>query len=186
MTPQPHVIILNGVGSVGKTATARALQSIATQPFLHIAMDSFIDMLPQHMIDHPDGLTFETTLDHGKPSIIIRTGPVMQRALSGMRHAVAAMAAQGNNLVVDTVMLDPSEAQAYRALLSKFNLHCVGLFAPLDILEAREHARNDRAIGLARWQFDRVHQGQTYDLSLHTDQSTPQETAEKICKTFFL
>jgi len=57
------------------------------------------------MIDHPDGLVFETTQDQGKPSTSIRTGPVIARAMQGMRHAVAAMAAQGNNLVVDQVMI---------------------------------------------------------------------------------
>jgi chloramphenicol 3-O phosphotransferase len=74
-----------------------------------------------------------------------------------MRHAVAAMAAQGNNLIVDEVMIGGKEKE-YRALLSRFDTRFVGLFAPLDVLEAREHARGDRETGLARWQYERVHQ----------------------------
>ncbi|HEX2941157.1 MAG TPA: hypothetical protein VHO91_08925, partial [Rhodopila sp.] len=54
--PRAMVIILNGVGSVGKSTTARALQAITARPFLHVAMDTFIDMLPAHLIGHPDGL----------------------------------------------------------------------------------------------------------------------------------
>ena len=154
----PRVIILNGVGSVGKTSVARSLQAITVEPFLHVAMDAFIAMLPEKLMDHPDGLVFEETEGDG---ITIRSGPVLERAMRGMRHAVAAMAAQGNNLLIDEVMIGPAKAGEYRALLSGFDVRFVGLFAPLEVLEAREHARGDRLIGLARWQYERVHQGMT-------------------------
>jgi chloramphenicol 3-O phosphotransferase len=42
-----HIIILNGVGSAGKSSIARALQDIAMQPYLHVPMDAFLDMLPK-------------------------------------------------------------------------------------------------------------------------------------------
>lgn len=154
---RPHVIVLTGPGSVSKSSTARALQTIAAEPFLHVAMDAFIEMLPAAMLGHPEGLIFETIQDQGKPSIIIRTGPVIERAMQGMRHAVAAMAAQGSNLVVDEVMIGKEKQREYRALLSRFNFRLVGLFAPLEVLEARERGRGDRAIGLARWQHERFH-----------------------------
>ena len=92
MSPRPHVIILNGVGSVGKSSTAKALQAITAQPFLHVALDAFLDMLPADMLTHPGGLLFEATQDGGKPVAAIRTGPILDRAMRGMRHAVAAMA----------------------------------------------------------------------------------------------
>ncbi len=41
MSQKPQVIILNGVGSVGKTSTAQALQEIADRNFLHVSMDVF-------------------------------------------------------------------------------------------------------------------------------------------------
>lgn len=184
--PEPHVIILNGAGSVGKSATARALQSIAARPFLHVAMDAFIDMLPGAMLGHPEGLIFETTRDRGEPSVIIRTGPVMERAMRGMRHAVAAMAEQGNNLIVDEVMIGKAKERDYRALLSRFEVRWVGLFAPLELLESRERERGDREIGLARWQYDRVHRDRAYDLVLDTTATTPLENARKICDAFGL
>ena len=186
LKPRPTVIILNGVGSVGKSSTAKALQAMTTEPFLHVAMDAFVDMLPQGMFGHPDGMTFETTQDDGKPSVLIRTGPVMDRAMKGMRHAISAMAAQGNNLVVDDVMMGRGEELEYRRLLSRFNVHLVGLLAPLDVLEARERQRGDRVIGLARWQFDRVHRDRDYDLEIDTTTSLPREIAERICVRFGL
>ena len=184
LKPRPHVVVLNGVGSVGKSSTARAFQKISTQPFLHVTMDAFLDMLPEAMFGHPDGLVFETSLDRGKPSVIIRSGPVVERAMRGMRHAIAAMAAQGNNLIVDDVLIGEGRDREYRALLSKTDIRFVGLFAPLDVLEARERARGDRKIGLARWQYDRVHRNMTYDLEIDTTRTTPLENAQQICDAF--
>ncbi len=183
---RPHVIILNGVGSVGKSSTARALQAITAEPFLHVAMDAFLDMLPPTMLGHPDGLIFEATQDQGQPSVAIKTGPVLDRTTRGMRHAIAAMAAQGNNLIVDDVMTHEGQDREYRALLSKFDVRLVGLFAPLAILEARERQRGDREIGLARWQYERVHCGRTYDLEIDTATTTPAENAELIRSAFGL
>jgi chloramphenicol 3-O phosphotransferase len=102
-----------------------------------------------------------------------------------MRHAVAAMAAQGNNLIVDDVMLE-NEQEEYAALLSGFEAFFVGVFAPLEILEARERQRGDRLIGLARWQCDRVHRGKTYDLEVDSSSLGPQECAQLIKQKFQL
>lgn len=181
-----QIIILNGVGSVGKSSIAREIQAIAARPFLHVAMDAFLEMLPAAMMDHPDGLLFETTQEEGRPSIAIKRGPVLDRTLRGMRHAIAAMAAQGNDMVVDEVMLGLGEAQAYRDLLTECDLRLVGLFAPLDVLERRERERGDRAIGLARWQFDRVHRDVVYDLKIDATAGTPAEHARAICEAFGL
>lgn len=185
MAKQARIVLLNGVGSVGKTAIAKALQAIAAEPFLHVEMDAFLNMLPERYWDHPDGLTFETVQQEGKPSVVIRSGPVAERTFRGMRHAITAMAQEGNSLIVDDVMLE-DEMTEYKALLAGFTLHLVGVFAPLDVLEARERARGDRLIGLARWQYDRVHRGKTYDLELHTDSATPMECAERIKQAFRL
>ncbi len=182
----PTVILLNGVGSVGKSSTARALQAIASRPFLHVAMDAFLDMLPAHLIGHPDGLVFEPGEADGHPALAVRSGPVLGRAMAGMRHAVAALAAQGNELIVDEVMFGPANAQEYRRLLPHAELRLVGLFASLDVLEAREQARGDREVGLARWQHPRVHRDMAYDLEIDTADTTPEENARRIKAAFRL
>jgi chloramphenicol 3-O phosphotransferase len=134
---RPHIILLNGAGSVGKSSIAKALQKITAAPFLHVEMDAFLTMMPERCWDDPDGLTFETVLEDGKPSVVIRSGPVAERTFRGMRHAIAAMAGAGNNLIVDDVMLGSKLAE-YQALLADFTFHVVGVSAPLDVLEARE------------------------------------------------
>lgn len=183
---KPFVVILNGAGSVGKTSTAKAIQDISREPVLHIQMDSFLEMLPASMFGHPDGYAFETVDDGGKPAVVIHSGPVLARLMKGMRNAIAAMAEQGNSIVVDDVMFGGGEAADYRRLLADFNVRLVGLFASLDVLEQRERDRGDRDIGLARWQYERVHDGIAYDLEVDTTNLSPAEVARAICSAFDL
>ena len=185
MNRSAQIILLNGVGSSGKSSIAKQLQKIAGKPFLHVQMDDFCAMLPEALQDHPDGFAFEEISENGKPLVVIKTGPVGDRALRGMRHAIAAMAAQGNNLIVDDVMLE-NEREEYEALLSGFETFFVGVFAPLDVLEARERERGDRLIGLARWQYDRVHRGKKYDLEIDSGSLGPLECATLIKQKFQL
>ena len=112
---------------------------------------------------------FETIQEDGKPSVVIRTVRSRVRlprhAPCGRRHGT-----QRNNTTLDEVLLD-GEAE-YPALLAPFELHMVGVFAPLEVLEARERERGDRMIGLARWQYERVHRDMTYELEIDTSQAT--------------
>lgn len=185
MNRKACIVILNGVGSVGKSSIAKALQAITTNPFLHVSMDMFCEMLPASYFDHPDGFVFETVEMDGKPAVVIRTGPVGERVLRGMRQAIAAMAAQGNDLIVDDVLLGDEKAE-YRQLLAPYDVRWVGIRAPLDVLEERERQRGDRMIGLARWQFDRVHKDMAYDLEIDTAKATPAACAELIKREFGL
>jgi chloramphenicol 3-O phosphotransferase len=182
----PRIIVLNGIGSVGKSSIARALQGITVEPFLHVQLDTFIAMLPAaYQEQHPDGFVFETVHEDGKPLVVIRSGMVAKRALQGMRHAIIAMARQGNNMIVDDVVLGSVRAH-YGDLAAEHHVSIVGVFAPLDVLEARERQRGDRLIGLARWQYERVHKGDIYDLEIDASRATPLECATIIKETFRL
>jgi chloramphenicol 3-O phosphotransferase len=180
-----RIILLNGVGSAGKSSIAKALQTITAEPFLHVEMDTFIAMLPDALQDHMDGFSYQTIQRDGKPSVVIGTGPVGARTLRGMRHAIAAMAGQGNNLIVDDVLCN-GEISDYLELLSAFDLHVVGVRAPLEVLEAREALRGDRMPGLARWQYERVHKGIDYDLEVDSGVLTPLDCARRIQQRFQL
>jgi chloramphenicol 3-O phosphotransferase len=137
-------------------------------------------MMPAAALNRADGLTFERHQDaEGHPVITVRSGPALRRAMRGMRHAVAAMADQGNDLIVDEVVLG-SEWAEYDRLLAAHQVTKVGVLAPLDALEARERARGDREIGLARGQFDVVHRGAVYDLTVDTSHGTPEECAAHV------
>lgn len=180
-----RIVLLNGVGSAGKSSIARALQAIATAPFLHVQMDSFLDMLPAAYLNHPDGLVFTPRETPEGPEVAISGGPVLARVMHGMRLSIAALAAAGNNLIVDDVMFGEQAAE-YDRLLAGFDVMHVGILAPLDVLEAREQARGDRMPGLARWQFPRVHAGRRYDLELDSSTMPPEDCARRIAARFRL
>ena len=179
------VILLNGVGSAGKSSLSRAFQAIAREPFLHVQMDAFFDMLPAGLIGHPDGVQFIPLESDGPPEVAVRSGPVASRLFDAIPAAVAALAAAGNNVIVDDVILRDG-MEAYRRALAPFRFLTVGVHAPLEVLEAREAARGDRRLGLARWQFPRVHAGRSYDLEIDTAGHSPEDCARQICAAFVL
>lgn len=51
----------------------------------------------------------------------------------------------------------------------------------LDVLEAREEARADRVLGMARWQYDKVHRHPTYDVTVDTGALDPDAAADVVC-----
>jgi chloramphenicol 3-O phosphotransferase len=182
----PQIIILNGIGSVGKSSTAKALQKIANEYFLHVPGDAFLDMIPAKLWNHSDGISFKQIGGPDGREVTIEMGDVALRVFSGMRGAVAALARRGNHLIVDDVMLSADDQREYFAFLGDFDFRFVGMFAPLEILEERERVRGDRLPGLARWQYDRVHHGINYDLEIDTSKHSPHECARLIASAFKL
>ena len=179
------IVLLNGTGSAGKSSTAKALQRIAARPTLHVSMDSFLEMLPPGTFGDPEFCAFETTHTDAGSVTAIHSGPMMERLMSGLRQAVAAMAADGLDLVVDDVFWGDELAE-YRRLLAAFDFHPVRLYAPLKVLEQRERDRGDRVLGLARWQHERIAGGPSYDLEIDTSRVTPDDAAALIKLAFGL
>lgn len=165
---QPRVIVLNGVGSVGKSSTAKALQKLTYEPFLHVQGDAFLEMIDHRLWGDADGIIFKQFEVDGVRSIEIKMGSAVDRLMNGMRLSVGALASAGNNCIVDDVMLSSTDQQSYRSICANAHLQFVALHAPLQILEQRELERGDRLIGLARWQHERVHQGIEYDFEIDT------------------
>ena len=148
-------------------------------------MDAFLEMLPPALWDHPDGWLLVRHEEAGRPSLELREGPAGRRLMLGTRRAVAALAAAGNDLILDEVLLDDAAAD-YRALLAGCRVHWVKVDAPLAVLEARERQRGNRDLGLARWQQPRVHRGVAYGLELDSDRLTPEAAALAIKERFAL
>jgi chloramphenicol 3-O phosphotransferase len=148
-------------------------------------MDHFIEMAPPSLMGTDEGLRFLPENADGGPSVAIETGPAFERLLAGMRRAIAAMADEGNDLVVDDVLWNSEEA-AYRRLLAAHDLRLVALVAPLAVIEEREKARGDRMPGLARWQHPRMHRGVGYDLEIDMSAASPAEAAALIRDAFAL
>ncbi|PZQ99687.1 MAG: chloramphenicol phosphotransferase [Cereibacter sphaeroides] len=170
-----RIIVLNGVGSVGKSSVARAMQKLSPVPLLHVQMDSFLEMLPEALQDGPEGFAYR----EGPHGVQITSGPAGQRLIRGMHHAVAALAGQGNRLIFDTVM-EARGMEECRRLFTPLGAFFVGLMAPLEVIEARELARGDRMIGLARWQYGRMPEVGSYDLAIDMTQASPNAAARQV------
>lgn len=173
-----QVIILNGVSSAGKTTLAKAIQRYATDIWLHVAMDTFVAMLP-------DGREFDrewfpvTQISHeGEDLPRISNGPSGESLLGQMRQLVQQMANAGFNVIVDEVA-ERAQIEDYRSRLGASCL-VVKVDAPLPELERRERERDDRLIGIAREQSSRLHDGIKYDLAVNTHAQTPDALARKV------
>ncbi|WP_245451687.1 phosphotransferase-like protein [Mesorhizobium waimense] len=124
------IVLLNGVGSAGKSSIAKDANDHSRT--LPACADGCVPGDAARGAAEPyERLRLRTLLQDGKPSVVIKAGPVGRRTMQGMRHAVAAMAGQGNNLIVDDVLCD-DEMSEYLSLLSGFELYLVGVFAPLE------------------------------------------------------
>lgn len=166
------IILLNGTSGAGKTSIARALQQIMDVPYLHVPIDSFGDMAPG-----PDKL--------GEPGSRAWQD-VFNRVLSGFHHSLAALAAAGNNLIVDHVIVQGGEPENWLTecvdVLAPFTAYFIGVHCPLEELRRRERARGDREEGQAERQLSHVHRHGVYDLELDTSLLSAEQCARKIKK----
>lgn len=162
-----RIIFLNGAPCAGKTTIARALQEILDEPYLHIGADHILGMLPPNYRN-------VRNLDNYR---------AIYKAVSGMHHAVAALAAAGNNVIVDTVLSNQDNLAECVFILAHFRVTFVGVFCPLAELERRERERDDQYAGMARSQIDQVYAHQIYDLEVDTSIASAQEIAVEI-KTY--
>lgn len=195
--PFGTIIALNGPSSVGKTTLARLLQETLPRPFLRLALDELIQMMPAHTNQwdppfpeksaadqFPSGFCFVREASAGgETSLRLHLGLYAQRVAESLHPLAACLAHQGLDVILDTVMLDPAEMETLKQALGPGVLLVrVGLCASLTTLEQRELERGDRTPGSARWQAERVHSGQNYDLFFDTDQSTLEQIAANIAR----
>ncbi|MBD2842069.1 chloramphenicol phosphotransferase CPT family protein [Erythrobacter rubeus] len=174
-----RVIILNGVSSAGKSSLAKAIQDQADTTFLHVEMDAFISFLPNGHEFKPEWFRLDK-VDGGSGELPrISNGPRGEALLSVMRQFVIEAAQKGLDLVVDEVCY-AAEMDVYRRGLNGCDAHIWKVTAPLDVIEAREKARGDRLIGLARGQSTDLHQGIAYDGEIDTSTASPCELAATI------
>lgn len=182
---QASIILLSGISSAGKSSIARELQEIARKPILHVQMDSFLSMMPPRYANHPDAFKLIERRNGESPEVEIVTGLYGSNLLKGMRRSIAALAEQGLDLIIDDVLIE-NQIEDYQSTLAPFQFRTAGVMCALEEAERRERARGDRMLGLARWQFTRVHSGLTYDLVLNTDVQSSAACAENISAAFGL
>lgn len=181
------IIFLNGPSSVGKGQIARLLQEmLLPTPFLHVGIDSMIDMMPQSLNSwtgerRDDGFWWRITHDErGRQIAHIEAGPYAQKVSDSLKEIAITLLKQGHNLIIDEVCVFPGSFAQWQKALKPFNSVYVGLMAKDETLERREQERKDRMTGSARAQNKTVHQGNTYDIYLDTDALSLEDCAQSI------
>ena len=184
---QGNIILLNGTSSSGKTTIAQALQEVMETPYLHTGIDQFlIERLPKRLIVYSDGIhpaTAEGWLAvHNETSSEVRIGPMGYRWIAGMYHAIAVLAEEGLDVIVDDVIYDPRVLKIAVQTLPAQQVFFVGVRCPLEVAEGREQARGNRAKGGAKTFFNVVHVHGIYDLEVDSDTHSPIDCAIQIKK----
>ena len=158
---RPTILLFNGPSSSGKTTVGRCLQRVASDLWLLLSLDSFLEMFPPTM--GQDWPPFST--------------------LSGAYYRTALVWAEaGYNLIIDTVIDENDSFIQCAQALARFNACTVGFHCSVEELSRREALRGDRESGLAKRQFDRVHRLVPYDLELDTASMSIEACADKILK----
>jgi len=88
---------------------------------------------------------------------------------------VAALAAEGHDVIVDHVLLEPDWLPDLGARVAA-DLFVVGVRCPLEVVVERERDRKDRTIGQAAAMHDVIHRG-GYDVEVDTSVLSPTEAA---------
>ena len=172
-----RIVLLHGTSSSGKTTVARAVQRLSDEPWVRLGIDVFWNAVDERWMEH--GPRAAEGFAWSEDARIV-PGPVGQRLAAGMRAAVAACARAGNDMLVDDVFVDPAWLDGWRSELAGLEWLLVGLLAPLDVLEERETARGNRIAGEARFQFDVIHSGIEYDVTVDSARQSPQDCARAI------
>lgn len=167
------ILIINGTSSSGKTSLVRELQKRLDAPFLDAGLDRFLWMLPHRYLDRP---LWDDVL--GLADAAGETGHTL---ISGMHHAILALALSGNNVVADHVLVEPRWVAECAHLFASQPAYLIGLNCALEVLEQRELDRKDRTLGQARKQFGLVHAHGEYDLMVDSGVYSTQECAVQIC-----
>ena len=163
-----QVILLNGTSSAGKTSIAQALQAHFSEPDLIVTLDAFLAMFPSKL------------MNAGNIEEIATWAEYMPRLMVGYHRSIVALARAGNNLIADHVLEEDGWLRDFVRATIRLKVCFVGVKCPLEVLEARERERGDRAIGQARYQYTRVHRYDVYDVEIDTSLYSPEEGAMQI------
>ena len=179
-TPAPgRIIYLNGASSAGKSTIALELQRAVDEPHLLLGIDTFIRMLPARLFGTAEGWRF---VDAGGGALRVERGVYAQRAFGAMYAAVAALSLCGNHIIFDDVMTSPELLLCLVEAWRERDVLLVGVRCPVEVAEARELARGDRAIGLARGSSALAHEYLEYDIEVDSSALSATACADAIAR----
>ncbi len=184
------IIFLNGTSSAGKTTLAHALQELLNEPYQHVALDQFRDGMPARYrgLNSPTGTTGARGLNVVPAESAlgtvteVRFGEDGERLLRGMRRAIATMADEGINIIIDDILLMSGFLQDYLEVMREQVIYLIGVRCPLEVIAQREANRLGRFPGTAESHYHTCHSHEVYDIEVDTSKMSPQACAELIIR----
>ncbi len=163
MSNLASAIVLHGPTSAGKTTLAKALQATSAVPAFHVSLDAFVTMSNRRDMRSDE-----------------ERAEAYRLHCENLRSTLARIARTEFEIILDLVLRDEAELDACLKVLSPRPIYVIGVSAPLQVLEARERARPDRASGIAKEQAADPAYRRKYDLRLDTSSTTPEAAAAKV------
>ncbi len=160
------IIFVNGASSAGKSTLCQALQAELDEPFWHVSIDHLIAarMLPARR-NEGGAFAWQAMRPH---------------FFEGFHRCLPALAAAGNNLLVEHIVETAAWMERLLRLLAPYDLFFVGLHCPLPELERRERARGDRPLGDAASDYFIAHKFGEYDLEIDSTMPLAENVAAVI------
>lgn len=169
----PDIVVLNGGSSSGKSTLARRLQAMLADPWLTFSIDDLVDAMPD---DRADLITFPAD-----GAVVI--GAAFRAVEFAWYLGLAAIARGGAGVIVDDNFLGGAASQErLRSAFAALDVLWVGVRCDPDVAAAREAARTDRPLGMARSQAELVHVGVHYDLEVDTTAQNPEGCARQVAE----
>jgi chloramphenicol 3-O phosphotransferase len=175
MEPHPpdrgpgRIIFLNGASSTGKSTLAKAMQETLAEPFLHVSSD--------HLV--ASGMLAARRDREGPFAWWQQMRP---RFFDGFHRCLPALAAAGNDLIVEHIIEFRTWREDLARLLEGLDVFLVGVHCDLAEIDRRERDRGDRRIGEGRShvETDLIHTFGPYDLDVDTTNAIPGALAESV------
>lgn len=182
------VIVLNGTSSAGKTTLAKAIQTIATEPYQIIAFDQIRDGLPDRYrgLNSPDGSPGAAGLNvvaapaQDAIKTYIELGPHAVSVVSGMHRAIAAFAQSNQHVIVDHFVNDQAVAQDLSRHFESLPTVIVQVVCDAEELQKRERMRPGRFPGTAETQQALMAACFLYDLTIDSTHTSATELARQV------
>lgn len=174
------IILLNGTSSSGKTTIAKILQNELEGPYLHFGLDLFFKFyfstFPKgySLTPFPEGLNDDELYEYRDKD------DWSNKKFFSFHKTAAALAGAGNNMIIDTLFETKHILMQCLNIIKDLPVLFVGVNCSLEELEKREMERKDRRPGLAKMQFNRVHQHANYDVEVDTSKDDPMTCAKYI------
>lgn len=170
------IYYLNGTSSSGKSSVALELQQQIETPVFYFSIDTLLYSLSPAILSALKGeVASKTTIEWNS-------------VFAAYFKCLSALLETNNSVIADCPVYTSGLYHFFESSLSSITeKFVVKIECPLEILTEREKARGDRVVGLAARQHPTIHQFLNYDLTVHSDQESPDTIARLILeKSFYL